>query len=101
MEILKERMIYHKDKFISPILYDELNGLEVKRNGKIEHSNNTHDDQVFSYLIALYVWYEGKNLMELYGIDKTSIKNRPRYRRRYDESGRAIFKYYTRLRVDR
>lgn len=75
MEILRERMEYHKDKFVSPILYRELEGLEVKRNGKIEHSNNTHDDQVFSYLLGLYVWYEGNNLMELYGIDKTNIKS--------------------------
>lgn len=74
MEILRERMLYHKDKFIAPIIFDELNGLEVKRNGRIEHSNNSNDDQIFSYLMALYVWYEGKNLMELYGIDKSSIR---------------------------
>jgi hypothetical protein len=64
----------HKDKFISKTLYEELRGLEIKKNGKIEHSTNTHDDQVFSYLMALYVWYEGKNLMERYGIEKSTIK---------------------------
>lgn len=74
MQILKERMEYHKDKFISPNIYQELEGLEIKRSGKIEHSSNSHDDQVFSYLMALYVWYEGKNLMELYGIDKVAIR---------------------------
>ena len=51
-----------------------MRGLEVKRNGKIEHSALTHDDQIFSYLVALYVWYEGKNLRELFGIEKGSIK---------------------------
>ena len=48
--------------------------MEIKRNGKIEHSDSTHDDQVFSMLMALWVWYEGTNLGERYGIRKTSIK---------------------------
>ena len=74
IQILRERMDYHKDKFISPIIYNELKGMEVKKNGRIEHSTNTHDDQVFSYLMALYIWYEGKDLMERFGIEKTTIK---------------------------
>lgn len=48
--------------------------MEIKRNGKVEHSDSTHDDQVFSMLMALWVWYEGTNLGERYGIRKTSIK---------------------------
>ena len=67
-------MNLHKDKFISPTIYQELRGLEVKRNGKVEHSDNTHDDQIFSYLMAIYVWYDGKNLREIYGVDKGAIK---------------------------
>ena len=59
IELLKERMRLHKDKFISPTIYQELRGLEVKRNGKVEHSDLTHDDQIFSYIMAMYVWYEG------------------------------------------
>lgn len=74
IEILKERMRYHKDKIISPSIYEELRGLEIKKNGKVEHSDLTHDDQIFSYLMAMYVWYEGKNLRELYGIEKSGIK---------------------------
>lgn len=74
IEILRERMTYHKDKFISPIIYHELETLEVKRNGKVEHCTDGHDDQIFSYLLALYVWYEGKNLMENWGLQKTTIK---------------------------
>ncbi|MDD3121920.1 MAG: hypothetical protein PHC62_00225 [Candidatus Izemoplasmatales bacterium] len=73
MEILKDRMEYHKAKFISPIIFNELVTLEVKKNGRIEHADNAHDDQIFSYLIALYVWYEGKNLMENFGLDKTVL----------------------------
>ena len=74
MEILRERMEYHKDKFISPIIYNELETLEVKKNGRIEHCATGHDDQVFSYLLALYIWYEGKNLMENWGLVKSSLK---------------------------
>lgn len=74
IQILRERMDHHKDKFISKKLYHELSGLEVKRSGKVEHSNTTHDDQVFSYLMALYVWYEGKNVRENFGLMKSTIK---------------------------
>lgn len=74
MELLRERMEYHKDKFISPHILAELKGLEVKKSGKIDHSINTHDDQIFSLLMALYVWYYGKNIRENFGIRKAVIK---------------------------
>ena len=70
IEILRERMELHKDKFIS-----QLQTLEVKRNGKVEHSDNGHDDTIFAYLMALYVWYG------MVMISKEVIKNRPRFRR--------------------
>ena len=74
IQILRERMDNHKDKFVSKRIYDELVGMEVKRNGKVEHSSNTHDDLVFAYLMAMYMWYEGKDLKERYNIVKTTIK---------------------------
>lgn len=74
IEILYERVNYHKDKFICPTLYEEMSGMQVKRNGKVEHSDHTHDDQVFSYLMALYVWYEGRNIMENWNIMKNTIR---------------------------
>ena len=74
IQILRERVDNHKDKFIAQEVYNELNGMEVKRNGKVEHSSNTHDDLVFALLMALYVWYEGKNLRETFNIVKTTIK---------------------------
>lgn len=74
MELLRERMEYHKDKFVSPYILAELKGLEITKTGKIDHSINTHDDQIFSYLMALYVWYYGKNLTENFGIRKSTIK---------------------------
>ena len=74
IEILFERVMYHKDKFIAPILHSEMSSMVTKKNGKVEHSDNSHDDQVFSYLMALYVWYDGHNLAENYGIMKNSLK---------------------------
>lgn len=74
MEILRDRVEYHKDKIISATIYEELCGLEVKKNGKIEHSSNTHDDQVFSWLWALFVYYEGGDLMNNWGITKRTLK---------------------------
>lgn len=74
IELLKERVSLHKDKFISHTLHKELTGLEIKKNGKIEHSELSHDDQIFSYLMAIYVWYEGKNIREYWNIDKHVIQ---------------------------
>lgn len=74
IQILRERVEYHKDKFVSPIIYEELCGMEVKRNGRVEHSDNTHDDTIFALLMALYVWYEGKDIAERFGIKKQAIK---------------------------
>lgn len=74
IDLLMDRVQYHKDKFISPIIYQELCGMQVKKNGKIEHSDSTHDDQIFSLLMALYVWYNGTNLAERYGLKRTSIQ---------------------------
>lgn len=74
MQILRDRMEYHKDKFISPILFKELETLEVKKNGRIEHTSTGHDDHVFAYLMALYIWYEGHDVMERWGIQKSTIK---------------------------
>lgn len=74
IELLYERVNYHKDKFISKVILDEMQQMEVKKNGKVEHSNNSHDDQVFSYLMALYVWYDGQDIAQKFGIQKCAIK---------------------------
>ena len=74
MDILRNRVDFHKDKIVSKTIYDELCGLEVKKNGRIEHSSNTHDDQIFSWLWALYIIYEGGELMRTWGIERHEIK---------------------------
>lgn len=74
IDILMERVENHKDKIVSPIIYNELLGMEIKKTGKVEHSASTHDDQVFSMLMALYMWYYGVNMAERFGLKKTAIK---------------------------
>lgn len=74
IEILQERVMYHKDKFVAPILHTEMQSMEVKKSGKVEHSDHSHDDNVFSYLMAMYVWYDGQNLMENFHIRKSTIQ---------------------------
>jgi hypothetical protein len=74
IELLHERVQYHKDKFISPLLHHELETLEVDKKGKTQAIYPNHDDQVFSYLMALYVWYDGKDLAENFGIMKNVLK---------------------------
>lgn len=68
MDLLTERVENHYDKFISPIISEELKNLEVKKTGKIDHSANSHDDSVFSYLLSLYPLYYGKNVRENWNI---------------------------------
>ena len=74
MDILRNRVDFHKDKIISRTIYEEMCGLEVKKNGRIEHSSTTHDDQIFSWLWALYILYEGGELMRNWGIERHEIK---------------------------
>lgn len=74
IEILYDRVALHKDKVIAPILLEEMKAMEVKKNGKVEHSDKTHDDQVFSWLMALRVWYDGTQLAERYGMQKSTIQ---------------------------
>ena len=75
IDLLMERSRMHRDKFVAQILYDEMSMMVVKNSGKVEHSDRTHDDQVFSLLMALYVWYYGHNVMQNFGIQKNTIQS--------------------------
>lgn len=74
IELLFERVRYHKDKFISPIIQREMEQMERKKGDKIEHSDNSHDDTVFAYLHALRLWYDGVLLADNFGIMRGSIR---------------------------
>lgn len=62
LSILETHVKEYKDKFVTENITNDLMTLVRKKNGKIEHGPGFHDDSLFSYLIALYVYYHGKNL---------------------------------------
>lgn len=77
IELLFQRVQYHKDKFISPLLHEEMCGLTYKTSSgytRVDHSVNTHDDQIFSYLMCIYVWYDCPDLADRFGITRGEIK---------------------------
>ena len=74
MDLLTDRVRDHYDKFISPILYEELKNLELKKTGKIDHSANSHDDGLFSYLYSIYPLYYGKNVRENWHISIPTLR---------------------------
>ena len=73
IEILHQRVQHHRDKFATKEIYDELCTMVVKPNGKVEHAEDAHDDLVFSYLWALYVFYHGQELATRFHLMKTEI----------------------------
>ena len=44
-------------------IIEDLSGLVRTSSGKIEARPGGHDDSIMSYLIALYIYYHGNNLM--------------------------------------
>jgi len=77
-ELLPEIIDTEYDKIVSPFLYEDIAGLERKKNGKIEHSTTSHDDSLMSYLIFRYALHYGKCLKNKFKINsiptKTNIK---------------------------
>ncbi|MGL6099530.1 MAG: hypothetical protein ACRC0G_07880 [Fusobacteriaceae bacterium] len=71
MDILRDRVEHHKDKFVSPIIYEELQNLEYKNN-RVDHKSGAHDDTVMGWLIGLYVYTHGNNLA-MFGVRRTHI----------------------------
>lgn len=88
MDLLTDRVRDHYDKFISPILLEELKNLELKKTGRIDHSANSHDDGLFSYLYSIYPLYYGKNVRENWHIDIPTLRTA-------DDEAQEIFQNYT------
>lgn len=74
MDLLTDRVKDHYDKFVSPILLEELKNLEIKKTGRIDHSINSHDDSVFSFLYSIYPIYYGKNVRENWHISIPTLR---------------------------
>ena len=73
IELLHQRVKHHRDKFNTKEIYDELCSMIVKPNGRVDHSDDSHDDLTFSYLWALYVFYYGEDLVNRFHLMKTEI----------------------------
>ncbi len=63
MGLLREYVSYYKTKFVSPIIAEELDGLQYIK-GRIDHAPGKHDDSVMAYLMALFVYHYGTNLSQ-------------------------------------
>ena len=74
MDLLTDRVRDHYDKFISPIIYEELKNLEIKKTGRIDHSANSHDDSTFAYLYSIFPIYYGKNVRENWHINIPTLR---------------------------
>ena len=68
MDLLEMIVKEQKDKLTGRNVIEDIIKLEIKK-GKIQACAGAHDDCVMSYLIALFVYYYGKNLGR-YGLTK-------------------------------
>ena len=62
MAILMRLVAEKKEAFAVPYVIDDMNNLIRKASGKIEARSGEHDDNIMSFLIAMYVLYHGKKL---------------------------------------
>ena len=90
IELLHQRVQHHRDKFGTKEILDELKTMVVKPNGKTEHADDAHDDLVFSYLWALYVFYYGEDLVNRFRLMKTEIYTDDHY----DETSYSLEEEY-------
>lgn len=63
MSILARHVNEYKEKFITHNIIRDLSRLVRTRSGRVEAGIGFHDDSIMSYLIALYVYYHGNNLV--------------------------------------
>jgi hypothetical protein len=78
MSILSRHVEEYKDNFITHNVIRDLSRLVRTNSGKVEAGPGFHDDSIMSYLIALYVYYFGNNLLAfgvLKGLQDEEIDN--------------------------
>ena len=79
MSILARHVNEFKEKFITHNIIRDLSRLIRKPNGRVESGPSFHDDSIMSYLMALYVYYHGNNLIA-FGIVKGMQASDPQNR---------------------
>lgn len=70
--ILSRRIEENNEDFITAHIIDDIAGLIRTPSGKIEARPGGHDDNIMSYLIAMYVYTHGNNLA-YFGFYKTDL----------------------------
>ena len=63
MAIMMRLVAEKKESFAVHYVIDDLNNLVKKASGKIEARSGYHDDNIMSFLIAMYIRYHGKKLV--------------------------------------
>jgi hypothetical protein len=63
MQIMLRLAVEKKEAFNTRYIIDDLNNLTKKASGKIEARHGYHDDNIMSFLIAMYIRYHGKKLV--------------------------------------
>jgi len=79
MSILARHVNEFKEKFITHNVIRDLSRLIRKPTGRVEAGPGFHDDSIMSYLMALYVYYHGNNLIAfgiVKGMQATDPQNR-------------------------
>ena len=74
INILMNRMANYKNKFVTKNIIDDIFNLVRFKSGKIAAREGAHDDSIMSYLIAMYVYYHGNNLIA-FGFTPGSVYN--------------------------
>jgi len=75
LELLPGIVTDEYEKIVSKELYKELVSLERKKNGKIEHCSNGHDDSIMAYLFFRYAVFYGTTFSKVYGISAIPSKS--------------------------
>ena len=85
MNILLERVHENKTDFVTKFIIDDLNALVRTPMGRIEAAKGAHDDSIMSYLIAMFILFNGSNLAR-YGFirgQKAAEADRPKTRQEF------------------
>jgi len=74
-DILPNIVEFEYDKIVSHKLYQDIADLQTKKNGKIEHADGAHDDNLMSYLVFRWALHFGKCLRNKFKISPMPTKS--------------------------
>ena len=75
MDLVSDRVQFHKDKVIEPRIHEQLCALKYDpKRDRIDHPHNGHDDMVIAWALALFVLYRGGDIANEFGITRHAFK---------------------------